>query len=125
MFLGNKLKKKEIQDYVRTNSGGLLYEPYGKGEFRIKNPVKKYSWCESESELVIEVKDKYITYPINIDFDGKTWKTDWSSEYHINYHILPEKILYEIINNIILAIKDCIVESKKMDIEKDFNNDEK
>lgn len=120
MYLGNKLKKKEIQDYVRTNSGGLLYEPYTKGEFRIKNPVKKYAWCESEP--VIDVKDKYITYPINIDFDGKTWKTDWSAEYHINYHILPEKILYEIINNIILAIKDCIVESKKMDIEKDFIN---
>ena len=123
MYLGNKLKKKEIQDYVRTNSGGLLYEPYGKGEFRIKNPVKKYAWCESEP--VIDVKDKYITYPINIDFDGKTWKTDWSPEYHINYHILTEKMVYEIINNIILAIKDCIVESKKMDIEKDFNNDEK
>ena len=46
MYLGNKLKKKEIQDYVRTNSGGLLYEPYNKGEFRIKNPVKKYAWCE-------------------------------------------------------------------------------
>lgn len=29
---------------------------------------------------------------------------------------------YEIINNIILALKDCIVESKKMDIEKDFIN---
>lgn len=123
MYLGNKLKKKEIQDYVRTNSGGLLYEPYNKGEFRIKNPVKKYAWCESEP--VIDVKDKYITYPINIDFDGKTWKTDCSKEYHINYHILPEKMVYEIINNIIIAIKDCIVESKKMDIEKDFNNDDK
>lgn len=125
MFLGNKLTKKEIQDYVRTNSGGLLYEPYGKGEFRIKNPVKKYDWCESESEPIIYIKDKYMNIPLSIDFDGKTWKTDWGADYHINYHILPEKIVYEIINNIILAIKDCIVESKKMDIEKDFNNDEK
>jgi hypothetical protein len=31
-------------------------------------------------------------------------------------------MVYEIINNIILALKDCIVESKKMDIEKDFTN---
>ena len=124
MFLGNKLTKKEIQDYVRTNSGGLLYEPYGKGEFRIKNPVKKYSWCESE-EPIIYIKDKYMNIPLSLDFDGKTWKTDWGADCHINYHILPAKIVYEIINNIILAIKDCIVESKKMDIEKDFNNDEK
>jgi hypothetical protein len=120
MYLGNKLTKKEIQDYVRTNSGGLLYEPYHKGEFRIKNPVREKYYLQSEP--VIDVKDKYITYPINIDFDGKTWNTDWSSEYHINYHILPEKMVYEIINNIILALKDCIVESKKMDIEKDFIN---
>lgn len=123
MYLGNKLTKKEIQDYVRTNSGGLLYEPYHKGEFKIKNPVKKYSWCDSEP--IMYIKDKYMIIPLSIDFDGKTWKTDWSSDYHINYHILPEKIVYEIINNIILAIKDCIVESKKMNIEKDFNNDEK
>lgn len=123
MYLGNKLKKKEIQDYVRTNSGGLLCEPYNKGEFRIKNPVKKYAWCDAE--LVIVVKDKYMNIPLSIDFDGETWKTDWSSDFHINYHILPEKMVYEIINNIILAIKDCIVESKKMNIEKDFNNDEK
>ncbi len=75
MYLGNKLKKKEIQDYVRTNSGGLLYEPYGKGEFRIKNSVKKYSWCESEP--IIYIKDKYMNIPLSIDFDGKTWKTDW------------------------------------------------
>lgn len=40
MYLGNKLTKKEIQDYVRTNSGGLLYEPYHKGEFRIKMLLK-------------------------------------------------------------------------------------
>lgn len=121
MFLGNKLTKKELQDYVRTNSGGLLYEPYHKGEFRIKNVVKKYAWAESEA--VIDVKEKYITFPIAIDFDGKTWNTDWSSEYHINYHILPEKMVYEIINNIILAIKKCVVESKKLEIVKDFINE--
>ena len=118
MYLGNNLTKKEIQDYVRTNAGGLLYEPYHKGEFRIKNPVKKYSW--NDSSPIIDVKDKYITYPIDIDFDGKTWNTDWSSEYHINYHILPENMVYEIINNILHALKDCIVEGKKMDIEQDF-----
>lgn len=123
MYLGNKLKKKEIQDYVRTNSGGLLYEPYNKGEFRIKNPVNKYAWCDSEP--IVYIKEKYMIIPLSIDFDGETWKTDWSSDFNINYHILPEKMVYEIINNIILAIKDCIVESKKMDIEKDFNNDEK
>ena len=123
MYLGNKLKKKEIQDYVRTNSGGLLYEPYNKGEFRIKNPVMKYAWCDSEP--IVYIKEKYMNIPLSIDFDGETWKTDWSSDFKINYHILPEKMVYEIINNIILAIKDCIVESKKMDIEKDFKNDEK
>ena len=29
-----------------------------------------------DSEPVIDVKDKYITYPIDINFNGKTWNTD-------------------------------------------------
>lgn len=118
MLIGNNLTKKKLQDYVRKVAGNLFYEPYKKGEFCLRNPVKTYPWMDSEP--IIDVKDKYITYPKEIEFDGKTWNNDWSQEYHLNYHIIPEKMVYEIIDLIILDVKKCIAESKKTNINEDF-----
>lgn len=118
MLIGNKLTKKKLQDYVRKTAGNLFFEEYKTGEFSLKNPNPKYAWATAEP--ILDVKDKYITYPIEIEFDGDTWNNDWSQEYHLNYHIIPEKMVYEIINLIILDVKKCIAESKKTNINKDF-----
>ena len=54
MYLGNKLTKKEIQDYVRTNSGGLLYEPYHKGGFsKVITKLNKFHYIFFIIEILV------------------------------------------------------------------------
>lgn len=118
MLIGNNLTKRQLQDYVRKTAGNLFFDEYNTGEFSLKNPNPNYVW--NDAEPILDVKDKYITYPIEIEFDGDTWNNDWSKAYRLNYHIIPEKMVYEIINYIILNVKKCIAESKKTNINKDF-----
>lgn len=117
MLLGNNLNKSILQEYVRNNSLGLLYEPY-KGEFKIKNPNTQFFYDKYYS--IIDVKKLYLTVATEISYENQIWKTKFSDKNTINYHVIPEQTVYDIINNIILAIKKCLVESKKLDIIKDF-----